>query len=295
MVEAVLLSVEQILPLDKEARRRLDAVSKVGHQAWDTYLSLPPEILQRTLDHVEFILRRWVLELLLVIRRKDEIHYGAIARALGGLPSGSLSPKLRDLEEKGLIQVRSRGLRRYYAITPEAVDLANAVYCLASAKCYHHASVQHGQNAPDIGSFTGLAPVATKAPTVAGLTALQDDFAAAAASFYAYHSALQPEDRMEATMDTARRFTEACSRKWNGVIMVCLMRGNASFTQLKDMAGLGNQALTNAINELLELKAVHQTEEGYELAPFGVFDMGFGTNMVAMYERVQDARSTPSA
>lgn len=295
MTETTLLSVTEILPLDQESRRRLDAVSKTGHQAWDIYLALPPEILQRTLGHVEFILRRWVLELLLVIRRQDEIHHGDIRRALGGLPSGSLSPKLRDLEEKGLIQVRSRGLKRFYSITPEAIDLANAVYCLASAKCYHHASVQHGQTAPDIGSFTGLAPVATRRPTVEGLHAMQDEFARAAADFYAYHSALQPPETLEATMDTARRFTEACSRKWNGVLMVCLMRGNASFTKLKEMAGLGDQALTNAINELLELKAIQRTEDGYGLAPFGVFDMGFGTNMVAMFERLQDRRSMPSA
>lgn len=295
MPETVLLSVDEVMPLDTEARLRLDTVSQAGHQAWDLYQRLPREVLQRTLGHVEFVLRRWVLELLLVIRSQPEIHYGAIARALGGLPSGSLSPKLRDLEEKGLIRARSDGQRRYYSIAPEAIAVADAVYCLASAKCYHHASIHDGQEAPGLGSFTSPDAHVQVAPTMELLHARQDEFASAAAAFYAYHGALRTPEAMESTIDTARRFTEACSRKWNGVLMVCLMQGAASFSDLKDMAGLGDQALSSALNQLLELKAVQKAGEGYELAPFGFFDMWFGTNMVAVFERMQDARSTSSA
>ncbi len=281
-----ILAIENVAPLDEDNRRRLDAVSRAGHKAWDQYMRLPPEVLQTTLSHVDFILRKWVLEVLLTIRHNDEIHYGAIARALGGLPSGSLTPKLQALEAADLICARTEDGKRLYSIAPQAIALANAIYVMTTAKSYHHASVAGGNDSPDVGSFTGIATVPTRPATGQQLARAHDEFAALSAEFYDHHATLQTEASMESTNETARRFAEACGRKWHGIVMICLTQGRASFSQLKEMAGMGDQALATTLKELQILHSIEQVDDGYQLAPFGVFDMSIGSSMVAMYERI---------
>lgn len=295
MSPSALLLMERVAPLDETAKAKLGAVSLAGHQAWNDYLLLPPEILQATLGHADFLFRRWVLEILVIVRHAGEIHYGGIARALGGLPSGSLSPKLRDLEAAGLIAARSEDGKRIYHIEPAAMDLASAVYTMVTAKSYQHASIQAGLTEPDFEATPGVHATTAGDGTVEDLAAAHDAFAAGAADFFAYHANVQTPASMDANIDTARRFAEPCSRKWNNTVLVCMCMGANTFTAIQEMTGAGSQSLTNALRELVELHAIAAQGEGYEIAPFGTFDMAIGSSVIGLYQRIQDRSSTSSA
>lgn len=283
---SALLSVEKIPPLEEQARALLDEVCVAGQELWHAYLQGPEPQLMAAMGHAESMMRRWMLETVLVVHSAGEIHYGAIARALGGLPSGSLSPKLRELEAMGFLTVRQASGKRIYRISATAEPFANGVFALTLAKSFHHACVASGHMEPGLERF-GKALIATTPPVpiAQGIQA----FAKASRTLRDFLLTRAIDDSLESRLATAQRFTEACARKWHGMVMMGLMRGPATYSELREQLGMGDQALSDALASLVVLSAIAKTETGYRLAAFGEFDMAVGMSVLALYVQAVDS------
>lgn len=85
---------------------------------------------------VQAVGRRHALQVLNVIAAQDRVHFGQIQERLDGLSSSTLSERLHELEEVGLIRrevVGSDPPRSEYRLTPQGFGLRESLRKLFSS------------------------------------------------------------------------------------------------------------------------------------------------------------------
>ncbi len=291
MTRSVLLSTRVVRPLEAESLRLLNDTLTHARAMYSTFVRLPPEGMGHLMGAAMTFMRRWSVDIVLVIGEKGPISFGDLSRALGGLPSGSLTPRLRDLEAKGLLARTPAGDaqgRVLYELKPEAKPLASASYALTVGKSHHHACVRNTA-APRLPALHAPMPIdaAPEALATHGKRYLES-----ATAFHAHHTSISEEGEFEAALETARRYCVACTRKWHaGVMWTLSTLGPHTFSELKQRLGAGDEALSAALRGLLELENVELDGEGasrkYRMAPFGFFDMSLSMGSISVYESIQ--------
>ncbi len=278
--------------MDHGALRLLDETTAHARAMFSIFTRLPEEGMGRIMAAAMTFMRRWSVEIVLVVGEKGPISFGDLSRILGGLPSGSLTPRLRDLEAKGILARTPAGDaqgRVLYSLTPAAQPLADASYTLTLGKAYHHACVRGADWALPLPTLDPPAQVRVE-PRDLGVHAKR--YITSATAFRAQHAATSTEGEFEEAIETARRYCIACTRKWHaGVLWTLATQGPLTFGQLKGMTGAGDEALSTALRGLAELRNVERDEQdasrAYRLAPFGYFDMSLGMGSVFVYDTIQ--------
>lgn len=222
-----------------------------------------------------FLYRRWLLQILLLLRIRGPQRYGAISRSLGRLPGESLAPKLAALVKRGIVSREESETSREvtYVLTPAGGPLADGVFALVTGKAEHARALGRGES-----WATAMDPrAAVPGPDPLG------EWREAVGAFAAAQAPVRAVSGFEEPLRTAMRFTRACVRKWHAPVLGTLaMSGPLRFRDLKAALGAGDEALSSALSELATLASVEKLEDGsYRLAPAGAYDLSLGAPPVA--------------
>lgn len=226
-----------------------------------------------------FLYRRWVLEILLVLRARGAMAYNDVSRALGRLAGESLAPKLQALEREGLVaRAPSPKLPRVrYELTALGAPVANGAFALTSAKREH---------------VRALIEPAHERALVAGLAHAAGEDALAryerGVDAFAQAYLARAEADAEPQLRLARRFSEACVRKWHGELLSTLaLAGPLRFSELRGAIGPGDQALANALAALTRLESIERAEGAWRVTPLGRVDVCIGGALLLLLPGVR--------
>ncbi len=292
MSRSVLLQTRSVRPMEAKSLELLNDTLSHARSMYSIFVRLPPEDMGRIMGAAMTYMRRWSVEIVIIIGEKGPISFGDLSRALGKLPSGSLTPRLRDLEAKGLLArtpVGDAEGRVVYELTPEARPLADASYALTLGKSHHHACVRNKEESTGLPALDPPSPIRADP---ADLTTHAKRYIKSATAFRMHHASVSEDGEFEVALETARRYCLACTRKWHaGVMWTLATMGPHTFSALKQRTGAGDEALSTALRGLAELKNVELVGEGasrkYQMAPFGHFDMSLGMGAVSVYEDIE--------
>lgn len=287
---AQVLSTIRASELMEEERRLLADVAGEGAGLVALMGTFPAEAQVQGAAAARFLYRRWVLEILLLLRVRGPQGFNEIGRGLGGPAGESLAPKLQDLVGAGLVEKQeatTRPRRTSYRLTPPGTQLGAGVYALTIGKSEHARAVREGG---------GRLPFRVDAPSPAGqgLDRAFARFSDAARRFTELHARRQPAHGMEEPFATARRFTEACVHKWHGAILFALAaRGPLRFRELREAVGAGDQALSDALAVLVDDFGSVERRAGnppsYAVTSLGRFDLFLGVPLSLMVAQARGA------
>lgn len=279
-----LLSTLRVPELMEEERALLDDLVRAGSGLLAAMGGGGGALAQRGDAAARFLYRRWVLEILVLLRVRGALGFNELARALGDLPGESLAPKLQELERAGLVERRelpARPRRTVYSLAREGEALASGVYVLTVGKAEHARAVQEGRGRVPVHVDAAPAPAGEVAAALARFSDL-------ARKFTELHAVRDRGQGLEEGLATARRFAAACVHKWHGPALFTLAtRGPLRFRELRDAVGAGDQALANALRELVEeFQAVERLgparEARYGVTALGRFDLGLGAPLALL-------------
>lgn len=223
----------------------------------------------------KFLYRRWVLEVLILLRARGPSGFNEVSRALGQLRGESLAPKLAGLVDRGLARRIEPAPRRVrYELTEAGQLLAGGVLALTAGKAEHARALREPGHALPPALPLSDPPPRDDAAALATYSRAVEDFAAA-------RLARAPAD-LDACVTAARRFSEACVRKWQGEVLATLARGPARFAGLRRATGAGDQALASALVALETLRSVERADGAWRITEAGIFDLALGAPLVLL-------------
>ncbi|HVM45316.1 MAG TPA: winged helix-turn-helix transcriptional regulator, partial [Candidatus Thermoplasmatota archaeon] len=167
MARSILLPTRAVRPMTERSLDLLDETAMHARGMFSAFVRLPPSGTARLLDATMSFMRRWSVEIVLVVGEKGSATFGELSRALGGLRSGSLTPRLRELEATGILARRPAGDaqgRVLYELTADARPLADASYALTLGKAYHHARVREASWAKPLAALDRATEVRMAGP-----------------------------------------------------------------------------------------------------------------------------------
>lgn len=83
--------------------------------------------MQRIVGSLQVFFNKWTVELILVLSQARALRFNEIREQLPGISGRTLSQRLKDLEEQGLVARRlydERPVRIEYALTRKGMDVA---------------------------------------------------------------------------------------------------------------------------------------------------------------------------
>lgn len=100
-------------------------------EPWQALLATSPDLqaeMDATVQALQVFFNKWVVEIILVLGRGEPVRFNDLKRSLEGISGRTLSQRLRDLEEQGLVHrtlYDEMPVRVEYRLTEKGLDVAS--------------------------------------------------------------------------------------------------------------------------------------------------------------------------
>lgn len=121
------------LDLDAVARRLRALAEENRRQLFEPWRALLADSrdLQAEMDRVvaglQVFFHKWVVEIVIVLGQRETVRFNELKASLAGISGRTLSQRLRDLEEQGLVRREVHDempVRVEYSLTKRGIDVA---------------------------------------------------------------------------------------------------------------------------------------------------------------------------
>jgi DNA-binding HxlR family transcriptional regulator len=120
-VEELVERVEPMLEPSREITQ--DLFELIGRQETDLH-----EEIDRTVETLQVFFNKWIVEIMYILRVRGVLRFNELKDSLGGISGRTLSTRLTDLEERGLVHRElydEMPVRVEYSLTEKGHDVAN--------------------------------------------------------------------------------------------------------------------------------------------------------------------------
>lgn len=116
--------VDRVEPmLDQSREITQDLFELIGREEADLH-----EEITRTVETLQVFFSKWIVEIMYILRVRGVLRFNELKESLGGISGRTLSTRLTDLEERGLVHRElydEMPVRVEYSLTEKGHDVAN--------------------------------------------------------------------------------------------------------------------------------------------------------------------------
>lgn len=97
---------------------------------WRDIIARSPKLqaeMDKTVQLLQVFFNKWVVEIIIVLGQHGTLRFSELKNALDGISGRTLSQRLRDLEEQGMVERRLHDempIRVDYSLTEKGLDIA---------------------------------------------------------------------------------------------------------------------------------------------------------------------------
>lgn len=116
--------VDRVEPmLDSSREITQDLFAFIGREETDLHTEI-----ERTVETLQVFFNKWIVEIMYILRVRGVLRFNELKESLGGISGRTLSTRLTDLEERGLVHRElydEMPVRVEYSLTEKGHDVAN--------------------------------------------------------------------------------------------------------------------------------------------------------------------------